>query len=1196
MQWAFPDFTEADYGQPIDIEFGGSRKSIVLNPTTEYRTEDGGLSAVFEAPNKDLKNLGPLAPGQIGYGAVPANLTSLYPNPFLIKPAPYDPMDIPKFAQAFGNFNRQELLKNYKMSQRLALDTLDTELAGMQSFVPAAAALARRETAIDNIFNQLQRTSQIDAAMPGTREALAEQTQRAQTLAKGRLPDEIEDRAFELTGRSAAADQAVQGGFGASSSVARKVSDLMSADRRLQLSEYGDKLLQSNITTRSQFELAPTAYSTAGSQIRVMPSQSASQLMGSQQQRLDAQTMISTIAASQLNTNERQFLANLIQRTNEFNANNINNFALGKFSYMANLAGAYAGALQTDINTILAIEQQRRYEEIAREYEKKARRSKDWATIGQIAGAFWNNFGDAIIGWFSGDQQSGFGTPDFDYFDPEQYNSRSDYKFGLNSDSGKYTLGPKLNLESQVSSTKYSPTSNTLIKSSGNLSKSFIKTFGNTKDIQKFSLQNYGKQALKVAGISNEERLGFKFSGYNAVGEPTYSYEEFAKGNSTFAGKSALDFWGEQIAQLIPFNTEDLTSWEGIKDTVGDISFINSLTSAASNNNYLGFLNLLKNKFNKPVIEWLSGIDPARIAKGDLTDAEKVQLEKLGQNSAGISGILGLANMFLNWGNMSTMQKGLALANNAMKLYHFADGTNLFSKQIMSPNGMFTGMNLGQAMDLISNGYNAHNLIKNWDQLNAIGKILGTGQTIQSIVRLADNLGLLSGSSSSAVSGLTAPTIESASRIAGGAGAAGGAGGAGGAGAAGGAGGAGATSGLQVAGGALSIASGLYTIYNSWGTGGVQGGIQGAIGAAGVSAGMTAIGMWNPYVAAAIAVTAIAGGAVHTGKSKEQLKRDLVRNVFKELGVTNDRGEFELPDGTIATIGKDGKSEQREVKDRSKFIGKDDRKLNPYDTDYTNDLDFMSSMFGITLSRVLSGAVATNVNQVGSQMGNALLANIGTGKELTKENFDKLITNARAIYAKAGIKSREDLYQLANLMFKEGRINQTQMISMHQTAEMLYGNKNYDYALNLMKGRNANINFEESKKYGIIITKDNKAVIQDKNDAYRLMYLREKYPEKYYEMYPDEDPIEIKELDNRITINRPDDLPIIYNKKRIKELEAKYRSKGVKSSPTYSTSREESDLNSVEAPDPRFTRRPKDAETSISGKRKLPPLMLRSVG
>ena len=225
-----------------------------------------------------------------------------------------DPADV---QGEFGDINRSEMTKNAALSSQLALNALDTELTGLQNYAPTAANLQRQEIAKDNTFNTEERLRALDSADPGIRTDLASQADRARAYAEGRVPDSILDRQLELGIQSSAADRAATGGFGAGSSAAMKAGQLMSAEQRIGLSQYGDQLLTSNVGNRTNL-LAPTEYANAGSQISAAPSFSAGQAsmaIASQanQGNITAKDALSSKAQ------QSQFKAGLEQDTNKTN-------------------------------------------------------------------------------------------------------------------------------------------------------------------------------------------------------------------------------------------------------------------------------------------------------------------------------------------------------------------------------------------------------------------------------------------------------------------------------------------------------------------------------------------------------------------------------------------------------------------------------------------------------------------------------------------------------------------------------------------------------------------------------------------------------------------------------------------------------------------------------------------------------------
>lgn len=397
--------------QGATLSYGGQNQ-VLDNSNLSYRGDSiGNLQASSKGAigGGGAGGGGQFAPGQTGSAFYPAYLGNSFPSPSLInyqpiKAADYQFTDPIEYAKKFGEFNRGENQKNYDQAKGYALDTLNTELKGLENFAPAAAALKRQETSVDNIFNQQQRTQQINKALPGITGQLNAQASRAESYASGRIPDEVTDRAYELGIRSQSADQSTFGGFGATSSVARKASDLLSAESRVKLSQYGDQLLSSNINQKSSLLLAPTEYSNAGSEIRTMPEVGAGRLTSQNLSELNQNTLISPSTALSSQTSQNQFSTNLNQQTNQFNASNDlsaqqfnasaqNQFSMAQFGYNVGYAGTVAGAAQTNSNTEFALQQQQMYQQVFQQYQGLAQQAQQMQSIFQGIGGLFGSLG-----------------------------------------------------------------------------------------------------------------------------------------------------------------------------------------------------------------------------------------------------------------------------------------------------------------------------------------------------------------------------------------------------------------------------------------------------------------------------------------------------------------------------------------------------------------------------------------------------------------------------------------------------------------------------------------------------------------------------------------------------------------------------------------------------------------------------------
>lgn len=307
---------------------------------------------------------------------------------------------------------------------------------------------------------------------------------------------------------------------------------------------------------------------------------------------------------------------------------------------------------------------------------------------------------------------------------------------------------------------------------------------------------------------------------------------------------------------------------------------------------------------------------------------------------------------------------------------------------------------------------------------------------------------------------------------------------------------------LGTAAGVASIAYGAKVVYDGWGTGGKQGAVNGAIGGTTMAAGMYALGATNPYAMAGVvalsvmgnsiemskaqarstsvagmtatgamigsavpgvgtaigaAVGLVAGGVMYSmqgAKSEKQLARDSVRKYTQKIGLSDDKFNVTLADGSTSNIEIDGNGGLHQFKNPNMIPeGGENRDLKSYDVDYTNDLDFTANLGTNALVRLMSGGKGDHIDAIGGQLANAAISNIGFGQEMTDENFGKMQANLRAFYNKSGITSKADGYALANQAFAEERITEMDLIALHQGMNITFDDDGLATARTLMDGR-----------------------------------------------------------------------------------------------------------------------------------------------
>lgn len=1015
FQWVFDNDILGQEGATLNFN-GKSQK--LGNTNLSYRGNE--LGSLQESSKGAVGSAGGgytgdprFAPGSInGQGSYPAYLGGEFPSPVFsdynpIKPAPYNYTDPVKFAEAFGGFNRNQTLKNYNLGKDLALDTLDTELAALKGFVPAASALKRNETSVDNLFNQYERTRQIDSTLPGVRQDLESQASRANTYASGKVPSSIEDRALEVSTRSRAADTNAAGGFGASSSAAQKASDLMSVEQRINLSKYGDELLGKNITQKQNLLLAPTEYSDAGNQVRVNPTVSPSQLISQELQTLNQNTLLSPNEALNSQTQQQQFKTNLTQQTNQFNASNqlqnsqfnagtSNNFALTKFGYDVSYAGAVAGANQTSINTQQQLDLMKQYQDIFQQFQKQAQNANQIGAVANGIGALLPQIVGAVNSISNLFGSSANSAPDVTFPDlPTGDSPQATPDVGTGTDVGTNVPNFDIGYDPGTYTPGGSePTSTPDFGSDGTSVPDFSTDFntqGGALSARAKAALNNATKTMNVAGVSTVQRPGYVPVAVDTNGKPIYSDPALLQSNDLNLGKQLIQNTSKIIAPLGVLSKADQANLQSLSNTASSTQLINNLNDKFVAKDTKGFVNTLLSSYAGPISK-------------AATSAERGQS---GVNAAASAYIL--AN---NWGHMSDAQRSLAIASIGLSGFKTATGKDLSKTVLVTdpslPGGKFT---LGQGLSLFQAGYNTYNLVNNWNDLSTVAKVAGTATDVTQIANTAKSFGLLNSAGS-----------NTAVNIAG------------------------------DAAGVAGIALGAKQVANGWGVGGTKGAVNGALGGLGISAGLYALGATNPFLLGGIVAVSVLGDTIKMGKSGAQSDRDAVRSAFQRTGLADGNFQVKLADGSTADIGTDGHGGYHDARDPSK-IANGGKKLQAWDIDYSNDLDYVSGMGGTTLSRLITGGKNTNIDQLGGQLGNAALKTVGFGKDLTPENFNKVQANMRAMYSQSGIKSKADAYALINKAQQEGRLSATDAVTAQQTANMLFDSNGYQTAQKLMSGR-----------------------------------------------------------------------------------------------------------------------------------------------
>lgn len=190
------------------------------------------------------------------------------------------------------------------------------------------------------------------------------------------------------------------------------------------------------------------------------------------------------------------------------------------------------------------------------------------------------------------------------------------------------------------------------------------------------------------------------------------------------------------------------------------------------------------------------------------------------------------------------------------------------------------------------------------------------------------------------------------------------------------------------------------------------------------------------------------------GKDKDQHSRDLYRTHGQRLGVIDQEYKMTLASGQKFDVGVDGHGGTRE------WFNKTSRRpdqtdidtLHAYDVDYTRDLDAVMNVGGLALSTLLYGSADNeNAQKMGNYFTNASVSDSKTAT-LSKDGFGTAQANMQGFFKQAGVDTKQEAYALSNQMLQEGRLSQTQLISVHQGINLAFDSNAFQGANNLLEG------------------------------------------------------------------------------------------------------------------------------------------------
>lgn len=722
-------------------------------------------------------------PGQAGFGFFPGYLGGEFPKPAQVgytpmSTAPYNFTDPQKFAQQYGQFNRDETSKNFNQSSDIALKELNLELEGMNSFAPAATALKQSTIASDNPFNQGQRTSQLDSTLPGLRSDLAGQNSRANSYANGQIPDAVQNSGLERELRSQSADNSTAVGFGANGATAHNASDLMSAQQRVQLSQYGDQLLSNNLNQSSQLELSPTEYSDAGNQIKVTPEIGAGRLAASNLTELNNNTLVNPTNALSSTVSQNQFTTGLEQQTRQFNTSNdfaknqintaaTNDFALQKFNYDVGYANSVAGAYQTDQNTQVSLAQQAAYGTAYSQAKDATQAANTTGAIANVVGtvasaaATGGAFKSAPYTADTGTASTGNAQPTVATQSSQSPGSSTPNQTPVSAVSGDTTGADFRSAPITVPSGSpipqgYVSTGNNSgggsqavpIQSAAVPVQSFARDMGlsasstlssNPNQQVTQSLLSSSSAVLGAAGIYANQQPNTQAIGVNSSGQTNYASIPLMRSSYGGAGYDVTNDLKNTLAPIGAVDQQDSANMDKIASSAQNEDHVAQLDKLNKDGDTKGFVNTL-----------LDNVGAGKDIK---------------RNSQDLQTAFAAHQVAQNWDTMSPAQKSLAIAGVGLHGLKDKDGNSYFSKTVVPETNSSPGMNVKESLDLAGKGVNVPSLTNNWNQISTLMNLQsgGKAKSASQLAQFAVNSNVLgSGNNGAEVPNVTSTKLAAA--------------------------------------------------------------------------------------------------------------------------------------------------------------------------------------------------------------------------------------------------------------------------------------------------------------------------------------------------------------------------------------------------------------------------------------------------
>jgi len=352
------------------------------------------------------------------------------------------------------------------------------------------------------------------------------------------------------------------------------------------------------------------------------------------------------------------------------------------------------------------------------------------------------------------------------------------------------------------------------------------------------------------------------------------------------------------------------------------------------------------------------------------------------------------------WGVMSPSQKSLAIATLGLQTHQTTEfgGPVCDLKIISGKDQIFTVQN---ALDLLKEGKNPYSLVQNWNQIRQLHKVFHGKPTPESMADFAHSHNLLARNSpkDQTVPGANIKGIVKT----------------------------GAKPAPQYGVGALAVRKDMP--------------MQNGYGAVAQTKDAKII---SPQANARSAKGAIQGSLVGTEAGDKGISSGAV-GVYNKWNPkdakTRDKG-IEGGSALIAGLTSLKSSNPYLYGALIAFIAKYAyRNINS-----SNPLNYAAALAGIALSRIVSGKVAPDVDKEGVTLANKI-------HDSSNAEWAKLQINLKGYYASFGVSSKADSYQLSNQAYSEGRVDESDLVAMHEIFDVVYDQNGLEIVQRLMNGK-----------------------------------------------------------------------------------------------------------------------------------------------